>query len=84
MSTVKRFVAGAVCPRCSASDRIRVYRENDRLFQDCIACGFRAEMNPREPAGEASFRRTESGDQAMESPQPITLIATSGPKKDSD
>lgn len=84
MSTVKRFVAGAVCPHCSASDRIRVYRENDRLFQDCIACGFSAEMNPREPAGEALFRRSESGDQAMKGSQPIALITTSDPKKDSD
>ncbi len=42
---MKRFVAGAVCPACGAVDRIRVYRDNDCLFQECVACGFHQRMS---------------------------------------
>ena len=37
----KRFIAGAVCPRCSAMDRIVMYSNDDGTFQECIDCGFR-------------------------------------------
>jgi uncharacterized metal-binding protein (TIGR02443 family) len=34
----RRFIAGAVCPRCSAMDTILVDRETD--LRECVACGF--------------------------------------------
>ncbi|HAN27640.1 MAG TPA: hypothetical protein DD808_05970 [Halieaceae bacterium] len=34
----RRFIAGAVCPRCSAMDTIVVDRESD--LRECVACGF--------------------------------------------
>jgi len=36
----KRFIAGAVCPRCGAQDRIRVYHVDGATYRDCVACGF--------------------------------------------
>ncbi|MCX2830847.1 YheV family putative zinc ribbon protein [Microbulbifer thermotolerans] len=59
----KRFIAGAVCPRCGQMDRIVNYRQNDKNYRECIACGFKDEIrlqsSPRElatrvhrPAGE--------------------------------
>jgi len=42
---IKRFVAGAVCTACGAIDRIRVYRDNDCLLQECVACGFHQRMS---------------------------------------
>lgn len=37
-SATRRFIAGAVCPRCRAMDSIVVDRESDE--RECIACGF--------------------------------------------
>lgn len=40
MSTVKRFIAGAVCPRCGKMDAVRMHRDEEREYRECIACGF--------------------------------------------
>lgn len=36
----KRFVAGAVCPRCGVQDRIRSWETDGRQCRDCVECGF--------------------------------------------
>lgn len=40
--TVKRFIAGAVCPRCNEMDKIRAWRDDEaeKQFRECIACGY--------------------------------------------
>lgn len=40
MSIIKRFVAGAVCPRCGRMDCIRMYRDDEREFRECVHCDF--------------------------------------------
>lgn len=54
----KRFIAGAVCPRCSAMDRIVNYREGEKNYRECVACGFRDEIRlqsaPRVPGTRVS------------------------------
>lgn len=44
-----RFIAGAVCPRCSAMDRIIITEDTDSRF--CIDCGF-TDARPEPPAPE--------------------------------
>lgn len=48
----KRFIAGAVCPRCSAMDKLMMYKEEGKDKRECVSCGFTDEMNfksvPRE------------------------------------
>ncbi len=44
-SQKRRFVAGAVCPKCSAMDTVVVYNENGKDFRECVACGFKDEMH---------------------------------------
>lgn len=34
----RRFIAGAVCPRCALMDKIVVDLETDQ--RECVACGF--------------------------------------------
>lgn len=47
----RRFIAGAVCPRCGDMDKIVVDAETDR--RECIACGFSEERpGPVAPAGQ--------------------------------
>lgn len=40
MNSPKRFIAGAVCPRCAAMDRIRAWEQNGVRYQECVSCGF--------------------------------------------
>lgn len=40
MNTPKRFIAGAICPRCAEMDRIRSWEQNGVRYQDCVSCGF--------------------------------------------
>jgi len=61
----RRFIAGAVCPRCAAMDRLVVDLDTDR--RECVACGF-SEARPEPPAASevptrvtrASARRSET------------------------
>ena len=50
--TKKRFIAGAACPKCAALDKLMTYKEDDKDFRECVACGFKDEMRfnaaPRE------------------------------------
>ena len=36
----KRFIAGAVCPRCGVRDRIVMFVEDAEQVRECIDCGF--------------------------------------------
>ncbi len=50
MPTKRRFIAGAVCPKCKQIDKtIVVERAKDRKTRQCISCGF------DEPAPSISF-----------------------------
>jgi len=35
----KRFIAGAVCPHCKASDTMALSKENNVETVTCVACG---------------------------------------------
>lgn len=39
---VKRFIAGAVCPKCGVQDSIRAERDEKLLVlkRECVECGF--------------------------------------------
>lgn len=36
----RRFIAGAVCPRCAELDRIVMWEADGRQHRECVACGF--------------------------------------------
>ncbi|WP_027965522.1 YheV family putative zinc ribbon protein [Halomonas halocynthiae] len=40
MNTPKRFIAGAICPRCAEMDRIRSWEHNGVRYQQCVSCDF--------------------------------------------
>ena len=79
----RRFIAGAVCPRCAAMDRLVVDLDTDR--RECVACGF-SEARPEPPAASevptrvtrASARRSETA------PEVVNLIDPSRAPSDTD
>ena len=41
MATPKRFIAGAVCPRCAEMAKIMMFTtDDDDQVRECVACGF--------------------------------------------
>ncbi|WAH58746.1 YheV family putative metal-binding protein [Pseudomonas silvicola] len=45
VKTKKRFIAGAVCPACSESDKLMMWSEDDVPHRECVACGYSDTLN---------------------------------------
>lgn len=55
----KRFIAGAVCPKCSEMDKLVMYKnEEGRDVRECVACGYRDVMKSEEEMAEAAQLET--------------------------
>ncbi|MEZ5570644.1 MAG: YheV family putative metal-binding protein [Halioglobus sp.] len=78
-SNRRRFIAGAVCPRCALMDKILVDLDTDQRV--CVNCGF-SEDRPGLPATatlpltpELATRVSRAAARRVQTPaQPITLI----------
>ena len=59
----KRFIAGAVCPKCSEMDRTVMYSNDDgEEVRECISCGFI--QTSSEQAAEDQTRQLEADELA--------------------
>lgn len=74
VTATKRFIAGAVCPRCGAMDRIRMFSEDERRFRECVSCGFRDEIRIDAPPREPDTRVNRSPEERAKEVQPVRLI----------
>ena len=45
MKEKRRFIAGAVCPRCGEMDRVVMIYTGRKQTRECVACGFRDELS---------------------------------------
>ena len=62
----RRFIAGAVCPRCSAMDRIVNYKLGGKNYRECVACGFKDEIRLQASARELDTRVNQTDDREVE------------------
>lgn len=47
---VKRFIAGAVCPRCAKMDKLMMYADKDnQQVRECVRCGYKDVMTDNGP-----------------------------------
>ena len=74
MTVVKRFIAGAVCPRCAAMDRIVMYSENGKQFRECVSCGYRDEMLLQSSPRELDTRVNRSEEERRDEVRPVKLV----------
>ncbi|MGB0662641.1 MAG: YheV family putative zinc ribbon protein [Pontibacterium sp.] len=44
MTIIKRFIAGATCPRCGEQDTLKMYRDDEREHRECVRCDFADSM----------------------------------------
>jgi uncharacterized metal-binding protein (TIGR02443 family) len=77
----RRFIAGAVCPRCAQMDKTVIDPETDQRI--CVHCGF-AENRPGIPepvrkSPELPTRVSRAAARRVQTPaEPITLIDANG------
>ncbi|CAH0992997.1 hypothetical protein SIN8267_03136 [Sinobacterium norvegicum] len=53
---IKRFVAGAVCPRCSGMDKIKSWNDDEGQHRECVSCGYTDVMNDQVAKEEVETR----------------------------
>ena len=53
---IKRFIAGAVCPRCAAMDKLVTFKEEGKEFRECVSCGYKEEMRFKQQPRELETR----------------------------
>jgi hypothetical protein len=64
LQTPKRFIAGAVCPRCGEMDKIMMYTTDEGQYRECIACDFTdAESALEAPSSELETRVNSRGNE---------------------
>jgi len=78
----RRFIAGAVCPRCSEMDKIVVDLDSDE--RECVACGF-SEGRPQAPAPEeVKTRVSRASARRVETPAQVVRLVDPGSSAASD
>lgn len=73
-STKRRFVAGAVCPRCSEMDKLVVYSEDGKDYRECVACGYKEEMRFKPAARELQTRVNQTEEEKRDAVQVINIL----------
>ena len=80
MTVKKRFIAGAVCPKCKAMDRIVMYRKNDKDFRECVECDFSDEIRFQNQNRELETRVNITEAQKTSETQVVRLVTPSDVK----
>lgn len=73
-STSKRFIAGAVCPKCGLMDKVMAFSEAGVDYRECISCGFRDQQRLNSAPRELPTRVNEAGKVKPDDTRPVKLI----------
>jgi uncharacterized metal-binding protein (TIGR02443 family) len=74
-SQKRRFVAGAVCPRCSVMDKLVVYNEDGKDYRECVSCGYKDEMRFQSTPKELETRVNLSEEEKKEQVQVVKILS---------
>ncbi|WP_461520275.1 YheV family putative zinc ribbon protein [Porticoccus sp.] len=70
----RRFIAGAVCPRCNQMDKIVVFTEDDKDYRACVSCDFKEQMFLQSTPRELETRVNRTAEEKQAEVQPVKLI----------
>lgn len=70
----KRFIAGAICPRCSEVDKLVVFREAEKEYRECVSCGFKEQMLLQSEPKELETRVNMTTEEKQAETQPVKFI----------
>jgi uncharacterized metal-binding protein (TIGR02443 family) len=77
----RRFIAGAVCPRCGAMDKIVVDMETQT--RECVSCDF-SEAKPSDPKNQSELptRVSRAAARRVDTPAEAVTLVDPGKAKD--
>jgi uncharacterized metal-binding protein (TIGR02443 family) len=58
MKQHRRFIAGAVCPKCAEMDRLITYSNDEGTFRECVSCGYVDKQVEQEEPAESDLLET--------------------------
>lgn len=73
---IKRFIAGAVCPKCGTMDTVRAYETEGQLYRECVSCDFSDAMDAEQGPEKELPTRVNQSDKLVfdEGEQVVKLI----------
>ncbi|WP_106475765.1 YheV family putative zinc ribbon protein [Phytohalomonas tamaricis] len=84
MPITKRFIAGAVCPRCGAMDKIRAWENNGIRYKECVSCDFFEQLAIEEPTASTELEtrvNRKHNEPISDEIKPVRIIAPAPGKK---
>ncbi len=74
--TPKRFIAGAVCPRCAEMDKLVMYTDaQGAQVRECVRCGYSDKMTEQGPEELVTrVNQPRPGEQALAHEDEIQVI----------
>ncbi len=70
----RRFIAGAVCPKCTQLDKIVTYSQEGKTFRECVSCGFKDELRITPQQRELQTRVNSSAEAEKEETQAVKIL----------
>jgi|TARA_B110001452_G_scaffold22378_1_gene17910 hypothetical protein len=77
-STKKRFIAGVVCPKCSAMDKLQAFSEEGLDYRECVSCGFKDQMRLASSPREIETRVNTTDEEIARQISPIRIVDPKG------
>lgn len=77
-STKKRFIAGVVCPKCSAMDKLQAFSEEGVDYRECVSCGFKDQMRMASSPREIETRVNMTDEEIARQISPIRIVDPKG------
>ncbi len=72
----RRFIAGAVCPRCGEMDKLVV--DSETRQRECVSCGF-SDLRPAEAPRELRTRVNQPARRIDAEAEAVTLVVPPSP-----
>lgn len=71
---IKRFIAGAVCPKCGTMDTIRSYEYQGTMVRECVSCDFSDEMSATLAVDELPTRVNQADKLVLDTGEQVVKI----------
>lgn len=78
----RRFIAGAVCPRCGELDKIVVVVGDDQQKRECIQCGFSDDQPGMPQVAEPKTRVNRAKSRMIDTDTQVVQLVDVLPSKD--
>jgi len=79
--SIKRFIAGAVCPRCGEMDRLVTYTTDDGTFKECVSCDYEEKQLVQVDPGEMETRVNQLTEEESLDENSIQVVKIMEPPK---